>query len=321
MITAKNIFDIGLKMGTKADPRGESGVKEYLADIKKEFENAKPKDKEYFDKERLFNPYSDSRIHVDDGRKNITRVLAGIDIGEAEILLASQLGERDKKIDLVISHHPVGKSLADLHSVMDIQVAILEKAGMPVHAAEKIMEDRIQEVSRSLHPVNHYRIIDLAKLLQVNLMNIHTVTDNLVKNFLRDYLNKIKPRLIGDLIDCLMEIPEYQEAKRRGAGPCIFSGDLRHRVGTFVLEMTGGTEPSEKIYREMSNFGISTIVGMHMKDKTRESAVENYLNVVVAGHIASDSLGMNLFLDEIEKKGVEIVPCGGLIRVKRTMKK
>jgi len=44
------------------------------------------------------------------------------------------------------------------------------------------------------------------------------------------------------------------------------------------------------------------------------------MNVVVAGHISSDSLGMNLFLDELEKKGVEVLTCGGLIRVNRNKK-
>jgi hypothetical protein len=37
--------------------------------------------------------------------------------------------------------------------------------------------------------------------------------------------------------------------------------------------------------------------------------------------MASDSLGMNLFLDELERQGIEIVPCGGLIRVSRVAKK
>jgi hypothetical protein len=41
------------------------------------------------------------------------------------------------------------------------------------------------------------------------------------------------------------------------------------------------------------------------------------MNVVIAGHIASDSLGMNLFLDELEKQGIEVITCGGLMRIKR----
>ena len=36
--------------------------------------------------------------------------------------------------------------------------------------------------------------------------------------------------------------------------------------------------------------------------------------------MSSDSIGMNLFLDELEKKGIEIIPVSGLIRVSRAKK-
>lgn len=321
MLTVKQVFALGLKLGMAADPRGQKGVAEYLAQTKKEFDNLKPKDRAYFDQERLTNPYSDSRIHVDDNKTQVKRVISGIDIGGDEILLASQLAERGKKIDLVIAHHPLGLGYAGLHDVMDMVVEIYVKAGVPVHVAEKIMEERIQEVGRGVHPVNHYRVVDLAKLLKVNFMNTHTFADNLVEKYLVEYLAKKKPRVLGDIVDALLEIPEYQEGKRQGAGPMIFAGNPKHRVGKYLVEMTGGTEPGAKVYKELSNYGISTIVGMHMKDESRKSANESNMNVVVAGHISSDSLGMNLFLDELEKKGVEVIPCGGLIRVSRVKKR
>lgn len=323
MLTIKQIFELGLKMGIKADPRGQKGIKEYLERVKKDYEDMKPKERNYFDKEQLANPYNDSRIHAGKPETKVERVMAGIDIDEGEILLASQLSEkpRGKKIDLVISHHPVGKSLADLHSVMDMQIEVFVQAGVPVHMAEKIMEERIKEVGRGLHPINHYQLIDMANLLKVNLMNTHTITDNLVNDFLIKHIAKRKPKLVGDLIDVLLEIPEYQEAKKRSAGPTIFSGDPKHRVGKYLIEMTGGTSPSEKVYKELSHYGISTTIGMHMKDTARKLAGKYNMNVVIAGHMASDSLGMNLFLDEIEKKGIEIVVCGGLIRVSRNKKK
>ena len=321
MNTVKQIFDLGLKMGIQADPRGSKGVKEYLSSVKKEFDNCKKKDKKYFDKERLVNPYSDSRIHTDDGRSNVKRILAGIDIDDGEIMLASQLGERDKKIDLVISHHPVGKSYADLHSVMDMQVDIFINAGVPVHVAEKIMEKRIGDVERGVHPQNHYQIIDMAKLLKINLINTHTLTDNLVRKYLDDFISKRKPKLVGDLMEILLEIPEYEEAKNRGAGPILFAGSEKHRLGRFMVDMTGGTSPSDDIYQQLSRYGVSTVVGMHMKDTTRKKADKGHMNSVICGHIASDSLGMNLYLDEIEKKGVEVVAAGGLIRVNRNKKK
>jgi len=321
MLTLQQVFELGLKIGIAADPRGGDGVKRHLARIKGQFDDLKEDERQYFDKNRLANPYDDSRIHVGDLRAPVKRVLAGIDIGAGEILLASQLNERGKKIDAIIAHHPIGGSLAALADVMDMVVDVYEQIGVPVHAAEKIMEDRIREVGRGVHASNHYQIIDMARLLGVNLMNTHTITDNLVHDYLEKHLEKKKSQTISDLMKALMEVPEYQEAKRRGAGPKIFAGAPNHRIGKIHLEMTGGTNPSNKVYQELSRAGISTIVGMHMRDESMEKAREIHMNVVIAGHISSDSLGMNLFLDELEKKGVEVVPCGGLIRVSRVKRK
>lgn len=321
MLTIKQIFDLGLKHGMAADPRGQKGVKKYLADIKKEYEDLKPEDKQYFDKGLLSNPYSDSRIHVGEPNTKVKRILTGIDIGSAEILLASQLGERGKKIDLVLAHHPVGYSLASLHGVMDMTVDLYEKLGMPVHLAEKLMDERIKEVGRSTHASNHYQMLDMAKLLGINVINTHTITDNLVQKFMHDYLKKKAPRTVGDLVKAILEIPEYSEAKKRGAGPRITAGNPKNRVGRFILEMTGGTSPSNKVYNELSRAGVSTVIGMHMPEAAMEKVNEQHMNVVIAGHMSSDSLGMNLFLDELEKKGIEIVPCSGLIRVNRNKKK
>jgi len=321
MMTIKQIYDLGIKLGTAADPRGTKGVKKYLDRVKKEYDDLKPEEKKYFDEEKLNNPYDDTRVHTDDLNVKVNRVLTGIDIGSGEVLLASQLNERGRKIDLVIGHHPIGGSLASLHGVMDMVVEVYENLGMPVHVAERLMEERIKEVGRSVHPSNHYQIIDLAKALGINLMNTHTIADNLVHNFLAEYLEKKNPETVGELIKVILEIPEYQEAKKRGVGPKIFAGNPKNRVGRYLLEMTGGTNPSNKVYQELSRAGISTIIGMHMRDDAMEKANEQHMNVVIAGHISSDSLGMNLFLDELEKKGIEIVPCSGLIRISRNKKK
>jgi len=60
---------------------------------------------------------------------------------------------------------------------------------------------------------------------------------------------------------------------------------------------------------------------MHMSEKHRKAADKAHINLVIAGHICSDSLGLNLFLDELAKKGIKIIPCSGLIRVERFEKK
>lgn len=319
-MNAKSIFSLGLKLATAADPRGSKAVARHLARVKKQYEDLKPSDREFFDADKLVNPFPDSFIHVDDGRP-VKKALAGIDISSSDILLASQLNERGAKIDLVIAHHPAGKALANLHEVMEMTVEVYEKKGVPVHIAEKIFEERVKEVGRGVHPANHFQAIDVARLLKVNFMNTHTITDNLVDKFMSEYLEKKKPETVKDIIDALVELPEYQIARRNGAGPKIIAGGPGHRVGRILVEMTGGTNPSPKVYEQLSQYGISTVVGMHMRDDSMQKATENHMNVIIAGHMSSDSFGMNLFLDELEKKGIEIVACGGLIRVSRNEKK
>lgn len=316
----KEIFEFGTKIGIAADPRGPKGVQKYLDRIKKQYESLKPEDQKFFDMEKLTNPYPDGSVHVDDGKTEVKKVMAGIDINQGEILLASQLNERGRKIDLVIAHHPEGKGLANLQEVMEMYTDVYSQHGVPVHIAEKLTEERIREIGRGVHPINHFQTVDIARHLGINFINTHTITDNLVDKFVREYLEKKAPETIGEIIKALLEIPEYQVAQKQGAGPKIIAGAPNHRVGKMMLEMTGGTNPSPKVYEQFSQYGVSTIVGMHMRDESMKNANECHMNIVTAGHMSSDSLGMNLFLDELEKKGIEVIACGGLIRVSRVNK-
>jgi phage terminase large subunit-like protein len=69
---------------------------------------------------------------------------------------------------------------------------------------------------------------------------------------------------------------------------------------------------------ELSKAGVGTLVEMHVSEDTLEELRKLHINVIDMGHIAADSLGMNLFLDELEKRGIKVIPCSGLIRVRRT---
>jgi hypothetical protein len=205
---------------------------------------------------------------------------------------------------------------------MDLQCDVLNFYGVPINIAEGLMKERIEEVTRGVNGLNHQRTVDAARLLKINLMNSHTPCDNLAAKFLKDLIEKEKPERIEDLMRILKEIPEYKEAMKIGAGPKIFVGDPERRCGKIALtEITGGTEGSPKLYGKMATAGIGTIVGMHMGEESRKEAETANINVIIAGHMSSDSLGVNLFLDELEKEGIEIIPCSGLIRVSRLDRK
>ncbi len=312
-MTTQQIYDLAVKLGIKADLRGEQQVKKYLARYKKNYDESSAKAKEEFDKEKLTNPYSDTRVLIDLKKKNIKKIMVGVDMEGPELLLADKLG-----VDLVIAHHPEGKALADLHSVMDLQAQVLADYGVPINIAESVIKPRIAEVSRGISPINHNRAVDMAKILGLDFMCVHTPADNLGANFLVKKLSQKKPETVGEVVEMLKEIPEFKAAMQYNAGPRIFVGSPEASCGKItVTEFTGGTSGSKEIYEKMAQAGIGTVIGMHMGEEHRKEAEKYHINVVIAGHMASDSLGLNLFLDELETKGLEIIPLSGLIRIKR----
>ncbi len=316
-MTLQEIYDLAVVMGIKADSRGETEVKRILKKVKKEYDELPEKKKKYFDKESFTNPYSDTRLFWGDPNTKVKRALVGIDADASEVLLADRLTQKGTKIDVVIGHHPIGISLLALNEVMDLQVNAYADMGVPINVMDALMRERSEDVKRKIHPSNHNQIIDTARLLEMPLMNLHTVWDNISDKFMTDYLAKKKLDTVGEIVDYIMELPEYEEAKMGKNGPEIVSGTEKSRAGKIAIFFTGGTNPSKEIYAELAKAGVGTLVDMHIPEEALKELKKLHVNVINAGHMASDSIGANIFLDEIEKRGVEVVAGSGLIRVKK----
>jgi putative NIF3 family GTP cyclohydrolase 1 type 2 len=316
-MTIQQIYDLAIEMGVAADPRGKEAIKRLLEKRKKYFEELSEKKKKYFDDQTLHNPYSDSRLLFGDPSKEVKRILGGIDANGTEVLLADRLNQKGETIDLLISHHPEGHAFASLHDVMDIQIDIYAQMGMPVNVAHSLMTKRMKEIELRVHPLNHNQAIDAAKLLNVPLLALHTIWDNMGHEFMQNYFKDKEFDTVGDVKEYLLEIPEYQEATRGKAGPIIVSGSARSRAGKVAVVFTGGTNPSKEMYIEWAKLGYGTLIDMHMKEDAIEALQKLHINVINAGHMSSDSIGANLFFDALEEKGIVVIPCSGLIRVKR----
>ena len=314
----KNIYEFVVKEGINADPRGKGAVKKSLLRIKKRYQQLEKKAKDEFDKERLYNPYSDTRVLTGSPEQKVRTILVGIDIGGEELLLADKLNLKGRKIDLVMSHHPQGKALAGLAEVMDVHTEILKNIGISISVAESLMAERIAEVKRKIMPANHSRAVDVARLLNLAFMCCHTPSDNHVASYLQKLMDRKRPDTLGEALDILKGIPEYRQAIQEKAGPRIILGEKKRQVGKIFVDMTGGTEGSKDIFQKLSAAGIGTIIAMHLSEEHFRKVRAERINVIIAGHIGSDSLGLNLLLDKLERKQkINIIECSGFKRIKR----
>jgi hypothetical protein len=149
-------------------------------------------------------------------------------------------------------------------------------------------------------------------------MCCHTPADNSVNHFVQTRCDELgADATVDELLDMLKGIPEYREAVLQGMGPVIFQGDGGSRTGRIMVGMTGGTSGPVDSLVKLAAAGVGTVVDMHMGEEHREKAKAEHLNVVIAGHISSDSLGMNLVIDQFERQGVDVVACSGFTRVSR----
>lgn len=313
----REIYDLAIEVGIANDPRGIDEVNKQLDRKRKEYDDLKADEKEFFDIDTLDNPYSDTRILAGDPEKEVRGLIAGIDMETQEVILADRLREKGETIDLILAHHPEGRALAALANVMGMQADIWASYGVPINIGDDLIGERMMEVRRGLMPVNHNRAVDAANLLGFAFMNIHTPADNLVTQFVQNYLVEKSPGTLGEIVKALREIPEYKDATLKEAGPTILVGEASKRPGKIIVDMTGGTEGPEGAIEKLADAGVGTIVGMHFSEKLRKKASESHINIVVAGHISSDAIGMNLFLDKLEQNGVKILTTSGLKRIKR----
>jgi len=312
------LYRSAIEMGMEADPRGREQIEKELKRSRKELERLEGKEKEIFDMDRLWNPYADSRILYGDEQAELEGLMIGVDITPAEVVLADRLREKGMPVSAILGHHPHGRAGANFYEVMHMQEMLMERLGVNITVAEGLFAPRIQEVGQAVHARNYNQTVDACSLLEIPFLCLHTPADNQVQSFLQKLFDERMPESVEEVVDILHGIPEYEDGRRHNAGPQVFVGEKKRRAGKVVVEMTGGTTGPKEMYEKLSQAGVGTLVSMHIPKEHIDEAKKHHINVVVAGHMPSDSLGMNLLADKFEEEGITIIPCSGYIRVKRS---
>ena len=77
-MNVKQIYKLAVKIGMENDFRTKTEMVDHLKREQEKFKGLSKEEKIYFDQEKLTNPYADSRIHHDNGKEVIKKVLVGI---------------------------------------------------------------------------------------------------------------------------------------------------------------------------------------------------------------------------------------------------
>lgn len=241
---------------------------------------------------------------------DIKKLIIGIDMETQELLLGKELG-----VDCVISHHPKsGHPVVDFAKVMDIQIDKMMEFGVPINRAQKALRKKIRSIDMGSHVSNYDRVGSAAKIMDMPYMNIHLpadiITEDYVQNFLDEKFKDNERKTVGDVLKTLKEMPEYENAI---AGPVIRVGGESDFAGKIAVLMAGGTNGGADVYKSYFDAGVGTIVCMHVPEDVKKAVEEqNIGNVIVAGHMASDSIGLNKIIEAWEKEGVEVIKMSGI---------
>jgi len=253
---------------------------------------------------------TDSQVYIDG---DVRRVFVGIDVDLGELLLARSLGA-----DGVIAHHPIGsKARLGLPSVIERHEAQMRAEGIPGEVAREKMLDRRRPVAHALHTTNYDRVVDAARQLKMPIMNIHLAADLIGRQYFIDFVRRVVDggkTTVGGLIGELKTIPEMEASLVQ---PELWLGQAENPVGRWVVQMAAGTNGGAPVYRTYYEHGIDTILAMHIDERDLrelEQLQRPQANLVITGHMPSDSIGMNRVIDALEAQGLEVIAGSGVIR-------
>ena len=255
----------------------------------------------------------DSAIYVPG--TDLARVMMGVDIGTAELMLARQLG-----VDGVIAHHPAGGN-AHLHYpwVLTTQIDFLIRAGVPAEVAEQVIRPKIWAAELTAQTRNFDHVPSVARLLAMPFLNVHLPLDEYGRRVMVDaidgHLASIRSGrepLVRDVVAGLRTIPELRDAE---TDITVAVGDVDSVAGRVFVFHGAGTNGGFAAAKAMWDAGVGTVVYIHLAPSDAEQlrALNRAgRNVVVSGHIASDMIGINRYVSGLEQRGLEVVRMSGL---------
>jgi len=251
---------------------------------------------------------ADSEVYVPGN--NIKKMLYGIDIGIGELAYA-----KENNFDCVIAHHPTGT--INHWKVFWKHLEQLMAKGVSENEARELIEKKVTGFKYGAHARNYDAVPSFARLIKMPFLNIHCPSDELGRFLITKSIEELdserdNPEL-KDVINHLnSSFKEFRLAKTKIE---IAKGEKDKFLGNWIFShgalTNGGFALADCYYKH----DVDTVIYIHIApaELSQISKIEKG-QLMVTGHLSSDSIGINPFLDKLEENGVEITPIGGLIR-------
>ncbi len=232
--------------------------------------------------------------------QGIEKVLFAIDAGTAELALAKELG-----CDLVIAHHPIGEALISFSKVVNRHFDFMIEHGVPRGTAEDAARQLVERVEIRNHPANYTHTVRAAQLLEMPLMNIHQPLDEITRQLLMNRLTNSETETVGDVVRALEELPEFKMAATKIS---VRVGREENEAGKVALVFGAGTNGGYPVAKAYFDNGVDTVIYLHIDyEDVRRLREEGKGNLIVLGHMAGDSIGINVFNKELRSRGLEVI--------------
>ncbi len=253
----------------------------------------------------------DSAVYVSGDK--IKKILYGIDIGVSELLFAKEHG-----YDCVISHHPVG--LVNHWKVFWRHLNQLISNGVKEKEAEEIIQKKIIGFKINAHAMNYDLIPSFARLIKIPFLNVHCPSDELGRQLITKSIKGIADNNYDiTLLEVKAHLKEsFKEFKIAQTDIEILKGDEKDLLGKWIFSHGAFTNGGYDIANCYYKYGLDTVIYIHIAPEELFKILKiSKGNFVITGHIASDSIGINPFLNNLEAHGLEITSIGGLLRVNK----
>lgn len=235
--------------------------------------------------------------------ERIRKVLVGIDLEGPELLWAKEEG-----FDLVITHHPPGGPPAlNFWEVLLRHVELMKGYGVPEAIAQAAAAELVRENRWQNHTRNYLRLPEFAKRLGLAYMNIHTPLDEIGRRRLVQAVSELPPSAtVADLIRHLRA--KFGEFRNALTEIEVAVGSSQNALGKAAVIHGAGTNGGYPVAKALFDHGVDTVLYIHSRPHEAHRLAQEYggkgKNLVVTGHIASDSLGINPFVGELRARGL-----------------